>query len=219
MFLYLDEVRLHYNLAGSGDPLILLHGNSEDCGIFEPLAAKLKDHFSVYSIDSRNHGQSQRTEDIGYEAMTRDVGGFIEKLGLGPALLAGFSDGAIIGLMLAMERPEAVKKMVLMGPNMSPDDLTPEARAFIGKLIEDTGSRLFKMILEEPRLRPEDLAEIETPALVVFGQNDIFKPEASAALVGLLRNASLKIVPGHDHLSYVVGSDLLFPDMLAFFKP
>jgi pimeloyl-ACP methyl ester carboxylesterase len=217
MFIEVDGVRLHYKHVGSGDPLILLHGNSEDHTIFDPLSVKLKDYFSVYAIDSRNHGQSQEIEEIKYEFMASDTFKFIKALGLQPAYVVGFSDGAIIALMVAMERPEAIKKMVLMGPNFSPDDLNEESVAFIKQLIEKTDSRLLKMIFEEPHLDPERLAKIDIPSLVVYGQNDLFKPETATAMASALKNSRLMVIDGHDHQSYVVNNDLMFHDILAFF--
>ncbi|MDR1110575.1 MAG: alpha/beta hydrolase [Deltaproteobacteria bacterium] len=217
MLVDIDGVSLFYKQSGSGDPLLLLHGNSEDSGIFDVISEKLRGHFSVLALDSRNHGKSQRTEDISYGAMAGDVVGFIRKLDLGQVFVVGFSDGAIIALMVAMGHPGLIRRMVLLGPNMSPDDLTDEAREFIQGLAEEHDSRLFRMILSEPNLLPADLARIDTPSLLVFGQNDLFKPGTAAAMAQALPNSTLKIMPGHDHLSYVVGQDIMFPDIMSFF--
>jgi pimeloyl-ACP methyl ester carboxylesterase len=217
MLAELDGVRLFYRQSGVGDPVVLLHGNGEDSGIFDALAEKLRRHFAVFAIDSRNHGQSQRTEDISYEAMAGDSLLFIKKLDLGPVFLAGFSDGAIVALMMAMRQPEAIRKMVLMGPNMSPDDLTGEAIELIARQASEPDGRLARMLLREPHLTPGDLAKIKVPALLVFGENDIFKPGTAAAMAKALPRSALKIMPGHDHQSYVAGQDVMYQDMASFF--
>jgi pimeloyl-ACP methyl ester carboxylesterase len=217
MFIDLDGIQINYKHVGSGDPLILLHGNSEDHSIFDPLTEKLKDYFSVYAIDSRNHGQSQKTEELKYELMAMDTYKFIKKLELQPAYVVGFSDGAIIALMTAMDHPGAFRKMVLMGPNTAPDDLNDEAVAFVKDLIEKHDSHLLRMILEEPHLDHGELAKIKVPSLLVFGEEDLFKADFPQTMAKTLGNTTLKIIAGHDHLSYVVNNDLLFPDIVTFF--
>ncbi|MDR2368254.1 MAG: alpha/beta hydrolase, partial [Deltaproteobacteria bacterium] len=216
MYIDLQSVRLFYKHVGSGEPLLFLHGNSEDHTIFDPLVEKLKDHYAIYAIDSRDHGRSGKTGQINYNLMADDIYGFITKLNLGQVNVAGFSDGAITTLILSMEHPEVLKKMILMGPNTNPDDLTPEAVAFLKDIIEDHESPLFKMIFTEPQLKVEDLAKINVPSLLLFGQNDLFKQEMITMLANTLKNTTLKILPGHDHISYIVENDLMYPDFVSF---
>ncbi|MDR0621733.1 MAG: alpha/beta hydrolase, partial [Deltaproteobacteria bacterium] len=216
MFVELSAVRIHYKQEGSGVPLLLLHGNSENFTIFDPLTEKLKDHYSVYAIDSRNHGKSGKTEEISYESMAGDMYEFIVKLGLGKVYVAGFSDGAITAWIMAMKHPEVLGKMILMGPNTNPGDLTDEAVELIKRVIPNHDTPEFRMIFEQPQLEIADLAKITIPSLLIFGENDLFKPEMIEKLKVSLQNCQLKVLPGHDHLSYVVENDLLYPDFKAF---
>jgi pimeloyl-ACP methyl ester carboxylesterase len=63
MIIQVNGTALFYEKSGAGSPVILLHGNGEDHHIFDALAAKLESGFTVYSVDSRNHGQSEKTDD------------------------------------------------------------------------------------------------------------------------------------------------------------
>ena len=56
MNLQTSKVNLYYEKYGEGQPLILLHGNGENHKIFEKSIAVLKEHFTVYALDSRGHG-------------------------------------------------------------------------------------------------------------------------------------------------------------------
>jgi pimeloyl-ACP methyl ester carboxylesterase len=217
MMIDLPGVSLFYQQSGIGSPLLLLHGNGEDHTIFEPLSKKLEGHFSVYAIDSRNHGRSQTTAEYKYDVMAQDVYNFIVKLGIGRVGIIGFSDGAILALILALNHPEVIDRMALLGPNLEPDDIKPEFIAWIKEKLAETGNRLWSMILQEPHLDLEALAKVDIPTLVMGGENDIFKPETFSTLAKTLKNAALKIVPGHDHESYIAGSDLVFPDLMEFF--
>ena len=213
-----NGVTLYYEKRGAGAPLILLHGNGEDHSIFAPLAEKLAAHFTVYAIDSRNHGQSSHSDDCGYAAMTADVEGFVQALGLADVNLVGFSDGAIIGLMLSMQKPQVLRKMVLLGVNLSPDDFTDESLQFIRDTYAETGDPLFKLMLEEPNIPLDDVRGVQTPTWLVAAEDDIFKPESFTRLAAAMPNASFSVIEGHDHGSYVVGNDMLAAELIRFFE-
>lgn len=217
MTIEVNGIQLFYETMGSGSPLILLHGNGEDHHIFDPLARKLAKDFTVYAVDSRNHGQSQKTDDYSYETMADDVGCLIQALGLGQAHLAGFSDGAIISLLLAMKQPQAVGRMALFGINLKPGDFTEENYRYIEETYLETRDPLYKLMLEQPNIRLNDVRAVDTPVLLVGAQHDVFKPETFPALAAALPNARLRIMAGHDHASYIVDQDILYPDLKEFF--
>ncbi|MFV0329106.1 MAG: alpha/beta fold hydrolase [Dysgonomonas sp.] len=100
MKIEVNNIILNYIKEGAGKPVILLHGNGEDHHIFDKLIVKLKQNFTIYAIDSRNHGESQMTDDYSYETMAEDIYQFIQKLSLKDVSVIGFSDGAIISILL-----------------------------------------------------------------------------------------------------------------------
>jgi len=218
MTITVNGITLFYEKTGAGVPLLLLHGNGEDLHIFDPLTARLAESFTVYALDSRNHGQSARHEDCSYAAMAADVAGFIAALNLDTVNLVGFSDGAILGLLLAMEKPHLLRKAALLGVNLSPDDFTDDSLAFIHETYEETSDPLFKLMLEEPQISLDDVRGVTTPILLIAAEDDIFTPESFTRLAEALPDAHLYVVPGHDHGSYIIGNDLLAPDLLLFFS-
>jgi len=216
MMVNVNSITLFYKKSGAGHPLLLLHGNGEDHSIFDALAAKLAAHYTVYAIDSRNHGQSEANEDFSYEAMAADMAGFIEALTLGAVDIIGFSDGAIIALLLAMGTPASVRKMALLGVNLSPADFTAGSLQFIKDTYTETGDPLFKLMLHEPNIPIAAVRDVQTPALVVAAADDIFTQESFARLAETMPNAALLIKHGHDHGSYIIGNDCLYPDLMRF---
>jgi pimeloyl-ACP methyl ester carboxylesterase len=139
-------------------------------------------------------------------------------LKLGRVHLAGFSDGAVTSLILAMNHGEAVSKMALLGVNLKPDDFTEESYQFVKDTYERTKDPLFRLMLEEPNIELDAVRGISIPALVIAAENDIFKPEMFTNLANALPDATLKIMGGHEHDSYIIGQDLLYPDFIRFFK-
>ncbi|QQO08742.1 alpha/beta fold hydrolase [Breznakiella homolactica] len=213
-----NGVTLYYKKTGSGPALVLLHGNGEDHTIFDELTEKLKDRFTLYAPDSRNHGRSEQTEVYAYETMAEDIFQFIKKLDLAPVYLLGFSDGGIIGLLLAMKHPEVLRKAALLGVNLKPEDFTEESYAYVKETYEQTGDPLFKLMLEQPDIPLEALRDVHVPLLLMAGENDIYRPELYRDLVRTLPDARLITMEGHDHSSYIEHSDLIGNDVRAFFE-
>ena len=111
MYIRVNDTNLWYETKGNGQPFILLHGNGESHEIFTVLMNELSKKFSVYAIDSRCHGKSSKTNELSYGLMMEDVASFIKELKLEKPLLYGFSDGGIIGLLLASEYSDHVVKI------------------------------------------------------------------------------------------------------------
>lgn len=218
MDIRINNLSLYYEVKGSGAPLLLLHGNGEDHKIFDALVPKLCKDFTVYAIDSRNHGQSEKTEDYSYDTMSEDIYQLIKALNLGQVDLIGFSDGAIIGLMLAMKHGDVIGRMALLGVNLKPEDFTEDSYGYVNHMYEKTKDPLFKMMLEQPCIELSDVKHIDIPILVAAAEHDIFKPETFVNLTEALPRAELLIMSGHDHGSYVIDQDILYPDLMQFFK-
>ncbi len=217
MIIHTNDIDLFYEKSGCGAPLILLHGNGEDHHIFDPIAEKLRRHFTVYALDSRNHGQSAKTGDYAYDSMAGDVYAFIRALDLDRVHIAGFSDGAIIALMLAMAHSEVISRMALLGVNLKPADFTAESHQYIRDVYEKTGDPLFRLMLEQPDIELDALGNVHIPTLLIAGEHDIYRPELYPELMQALPDARLKIMTGHGHDTYIVNQTMLYPDLRDFF--
>ncbi len=217
MQLEINNITLHYTQEGTGQPLILLHGNGEDHSIFAPLTKQLSNHFTVYAIDSRNHGKSSKTDDFAYKTMAEDITQFVQKLELRGTSVVGFSDGAIIAALIEIANPNMFNKMALLGINLKPSDFKPENIEYLKEEYEKTNDPLFKMMLEEPNIELSALKAITCPTLVVKAEDELFVDELYENIVTTLPNAQLLEMKGHDHASYIVENDALYADLLKFF--
>ena len=110
MELHVNGVKLYYRVSGHGPAVILVHGNGEDHSIFDETAALLSCDYTVYALDSRGHGKSSVVETLGYQNMADDVASFIRKLDIRKPVFCGFSDGAIIGMLVAEQNPGLLSK-------------------------------------------------------------------------------------------------------------
>lgn len=105
------------------DPVLMLHGNGEEHGIFgQVIDAVCASGRPVVAVDSRAQGKSTRgTAELTYELMADDALAALEALGFGKAHLLGFSDGAIEALIIARDHPELALSLLSIGANLSPD--------------------------------------------------------------------------------------------------
>lgn len=216
MEIVVNSIKINYTKQGIGKPLILLHGNGEDLHIFDNLIQELEKSYTVYAIDSRNHGESQKTEDYSYETMAEDIHQFIEQLTLKNVSVVGFSDGAIISLMLALKQPQIFEKMVLLGINLKPTDFKDNIYNYLVEDYKKTKDPLLKLMLEQPNIELKEVENINIPTLLIAAEDDLFESESFEKIVERMPHAQLKIMKGHDHGSYVIGSSVLYPYLKEF---
>jgi pimeloyl-ACP methyl ester carboxylesterase len=113
-----SRLRLFHREIGSGPPVVLLHGGLANSDYLGNQARALARAHCVILVDSRGHGRSTRDQrPFGYDLMADDVVAPLDTLKIDKAAIVGWSDGAIIGLDLAMRHPERVTRVFAFGAN------------------------------------------------------------------------------------------------------
>ena len=109
-----NGIDIYYEESGSGYPLLLIHGGSVTCKMWQPYIGPLALHFRVITPDSRGHGRTNNSaNELSYRGMATDVAAFIDALGLSQPLVAGYSDGGQIALELGMRYPTLARALVV----------------------------------------------------------------------------------------------------------
>jgi pimeloyl-ACP methyl ester carboxylesterase len=110
-----NGLNLYYEIHGTGEPLILLHGGLAATEIFSEIMPSLSKNRQVIAVDLQAHG---RTADIdrplSYEAMADDIAALIKHLGFAKADVMGYSVGGGVAVCTAVRHPEVVRKLVLV---------------------------------------------------------------------------------------------------------
>lgn len=204
MYIQIDDFKMFYKCTGQGQPLMLIHGNGEDCDIFDQATEILKDHFTVYAIDTRGHGRSGGHQKVyHYQQFCDDFIEFIQKLNLKDVVVFGFSDGAIIGALMAL-KCDKLAHCVLCGINTDADQVSFSDGEFdFVKDADDNTKALFDLMLREPHITFEQLGTITTPTTFCFGENDVVSPEVAKQIVSAVPNAKMHVEPNADHGSYI----------------
>jgi pimeloyl-ACP methyl ester carboxylesterase len=210
-----DGVRLYFEVYGSGEPLVMVHGNGGSIADMRAQIAHFRRRYQVIAMDSRDQGKSADSPDtITYEKMTDDLAALLDHVKVGPVNVLGWSDGGIEALLLGIRHPAKVKKLVAMAANLNPttDAFSPDVLALIKTLMADIpaaeretrdGKRALKvtgMMLVEPHIDATALARITAPTLVLAADHDVIRDEHTIDIYHHVPNSQLAIFPGATHM-------------------
>lgn len=231
-----NGIRIWYAEFGRGEPVILLHGglaNSNYWGNQIPALAKT---YRVVVMDSRGHGRSTRDDrPFGYDLMASDVIGLMQFLKIDKAAIVGWSDGAILGLDIAIHHPERLTKLFAFAANSDPSgvkDVTksPVFAAFIARAEKEyaklsptpAGYKAFltqitEMWQTQPSFTAADLQSITVPTWIVDADRDeAIKRENTEFMAEQIPNSGLLIQPEVSHFSFLQDPDQFTADVLHF---
>lgn len=244
-----NGVHLYYEEAGvpDGPPLILLHGAGgtidDPVGGWAGLAPSFGESYRLVQVEHRGHGRTNNPAGfMTFEQIADDVVALADELGLGPAHVAGISDGGVVALDLAMRRPATVRSIVVLGGNysthegmrayaaqMDPDAIErahPEAAAQFAAR-HDRGSEpgwwreLLRQILannlENPSWTPADLRRVGCPTLLIAGEDDPFATlDQMTTMKREIPNAEWLIVNHAGHPVHFEHPEIVGPRILDF---
>lgn len=204
------EIKHHYIEQGEGFPLILLHGNGEDLSYFEHQMEPFAKHFRVIAIDTRGHGQTPRgNAPFSIRQFAEDLLGFMDQHRIEKAHILGFSDGGNIAMVFAMAHPERVEKLILDGANLDAAGVKRSiqipieigyriAKIFAGKSPEaKKNAELLGLMVNDPNVKPEELARILCPTLVIAGSKDMIKEGHTRLIARSIPGAQMVIISGN----------------------
>ncbi|MBO7085743.1 MAG: alpha/beta hydrolase [Bacilli bacterium] len=208
MNIQINGLDYYYEEYGSGDKtLILLHGNNEDCTIFLELIEKLQSRFHIYTIDSRNHGRTTKTNNVTYIDIAFDVAIFIRKLDLKNITILGFSDGAIVALFLASKLYFEIEEIYLCGINLFPSGIKFKDFRAMKRDYKYSKDPNVLMMLNSPYFTKNDFNDLKANVTLVYGENDCMKKNHIKLTHKWLKDSKLIKIPGENHSSYIVHSD------------
>lgn len=197
-----NGLKIYYEIHGTGEPLILLHGGLGSTGMFDVILPQLSQNHRVIAVDLQAHG---RTADIdrplSYESMADDIAGLIKQLGIGKTDVMGYSLGAGVALRTAIQHPGAVRKLVVVSLPCKKSGWYPEVVAAMAQVSSAAAEPMkqspiyttYSRIAPQPAAWPvlldkigalikkdydwsKEVAAIKAPTLLVFGDADAVRP-------------------------------------------
>lgn len=211
-YVHVNGINIYYEEYGTGEPLLLLHGNSSSISLFEKQLPVFSKQFRVIAVDTRGQGKSSEDGKLyTYDLFAEDMNALLDKLKLDSVNIVGWSDGGNTGLIMAMRYPKKVKKLVTMGANVFIDKTVVDKWVFkeLNKqekeLKNDTTAwaknrlRLIDLLQTEPKHTFKELNVISCPVLVVAGEKDIIREEHTKSIAANIAGSTLMIVPKETH--------------------
>jgi pimeloyl-ACP methyl ester carboxylesterase len=217
-----NGIRMYYETYGPerGVPLVLLHGGGSTIdvtwGRILPFLARDR---RVIAIEEQAHGRtSDRKAPVGFETSADDVAGLLKHLKVEQADVFGFSNGASVGLQVAIRHPQAVRKLVFASSFTKREGAQPQLwemirTADIANMPQPLKDAFLKVNPDPAKLKTmhdkdaermrhftdvpnADLRAMHAPTLIVIGDHDIVKPEHALELTHLIPNSRLMILVG-----------------------
>ena len=235
-----DGARLYYASYGAGAPVVLLHGGLADQRYWGAQAqALVRAGYRAILVDSRGHGRSSRdARPYTYELMASDVVAVMDRLQVRRAAVVGWSDGAIIALVMALHDPDRLTRVFAFAANMDPSGVNadtethPTFARFEAQAAADyphlspdpNGFAGFKAAINrmwdtEPNYKAADLARIHTPVAIVDGDHDeAIKRAHTEYLARAIPGARLIILPGLSHFAMLQDPTAFDAAMLGFLR-
>jgi len=211
-----NGIRLYFETYGSGQAMLQIHGNGDDISAMGYQIEFFASRYKVIVADSRGHGKSEMgTGRLTYEQMAEDMNTLLEKLNLKQVYVLGWSDGGIIGLLLAIHHPDKVGKLAIMGANLNPEGAYDWAirsgiqqDKFAASMISkgDTSQpwAVMRQHLDlennQPHIPVSDLTKVKAPTLVMAGDKDVIRDDHTLQIFHGIPRAHLAIFPGATHL-------------------
>ncbi|MGC2411444.1 MAG: alpha/beta hydrolase [Stellaceae bacterium] len=233
-----NGIRIWYATFGRGEPVILLHGGLANSNYWGNQVRELAKRYRVIVMDSRGHGRSTRNaEPYGYDLMASDVIGLMDFLKIKKAAIVGWSDGAILGLDIAMKHPDRVSKLFAFAANSDPSGVadiaqSPVFNAFIARAEKEYEklsptpteykaflAQITKMWETQPNWTAADLQRIDVPTWIVDADHDeAIKRENTLFMAANIPNAGLLLQPEVSHFSFLQDPGQFTADVLHFLE-
>jgi pimeloyl-ACP methyl ester carboxylesterase len=237
--LKIGDAELYHASVGDGAPVLLLHGGMAHANYWGHQVAALAPRYRVLVLDSRGHGRSTLPgKPLSYRMLADDVLGFLDALKIERTAIVGWSDGAIVGLEIAMRRPDRLSRLFAFGANFNLRGLRPEGpqTATFSQYAERcrldytalsptpanwpkllTGLR--KMWSTSPTWTTQQLSRIRTATVVAGAEHDeIIRGEHTTQLATAIPGARLAVMPGVSHFAMLQDPDRFNAELAAFLR-
>ncbi|OHV06927.1 alpha/beta fold hydrolase [Mycobacterium talmoniae] len=245
-----DTPGLFYKEAGHGPVVVLLHGGGVDHTYWKRQFNWLGSQYRVIAVDSRGHGRSPDSDEpFGYRSFARSAAGLVRQLGVETATFVGHSDGGCVSIAIALQDPDLVARLVLLGTpwnidnyrpgvskmmaNLGPDDMfgllgdnfDKALRANRSNHVDDESwarymRKLVDMWARQPDFTADEIRTIDVPTLVLHSNNEImYGIEVAKEFAALLPHAELVVIPDSGHDAAQDNPDAVNAALNAFLRP
>ena len=204
-----NGLKMYYEIHGTGQPLVMLHGAFMTIGAMGALVSALAEARQVIAVELQGHGHTADVDrPLSYEQLSDDVAALIRHLGIERADVFGYSLGGGAAFQLAMRHPELVRKLVVASASSTSDGVHPEVWEGIDQITPELfdgtpwkeeydrvapNPEAFPILVEKMKQLdsqpftwpPDEIRAISAPTMVMIGDSDGTTPEHAVELFRL----------------------------------
>lgn len=242
-YVELEGVRTWYDDQGVGSPLVLLHGGLMTNESWFAQMPVLSSEWHVYAPERRAHGRTPDVDGpISSDDMATDTIRFLESVVGEPAPLVGWSHGGIVGLLVAIARPDLVSKLVVISTSFDTKGMVFDVDDMVAGMSHDSVEmtmmretysavspdgadhwptvfqKITTMWTRELHIPIDDLKKLAVPVLVLVGDDDMVSLSHSVELYEALPNAALGVIPFSSHRVLMEKPNIVNPMIVDFLK-
>ena len=207
-----NGINYYYEISGTGEPLLLLHGGLGSTDMFKPILPAFTAHRQVIAIDLQGHGRTALgNRKLSLIDLGDDVASVLKQLGYRQVDALGYSFGGGVAFRFAVQHPEMVRRLALVSAGFSEEGFYPEMR----EQQKQVGAQMADAMKETPMYKsyaavapkPEDfprlldalgelmrghydysadVKKLTMPTMLIFGDSDMYQPEHIVAFYKLL---------------------------------
>ncbi|MDX2049364.1 MAG: alpha/beta hydrolase [Chitinophagaceae bacterium] len=243
----INNRKIYFEEYGQGTPLLLLSGGGINRSIrdFGKCIPVLSKHYRVIAPDTPGQGRSEQTDSLSYDLLTDFISQFIDSLKIDSGYVIGWSDGAIVSLLLANRRADKIKKVIAVGANngirgfvipdgFPLDSIRPPSLDYWANLNKKdiewyntlTPKKDWKamvnnlnMMVYDKEYFPNSVYDrINIPVMIVLGDRDMISIEHGLEMHRLIMNSQFSVLPNTSHDVFAERPDLINQMAIDFFK-
>jgi pimeloyl-ACP methyl ester carboxylesterase len=234
------NTKIYYEEYGQGTPLILLQGAMGSIKDFEKCIPELSKKYRVIAPDTPGQGRSELADSMSYQLLTEYMSQLIDSLKIDSTYIMGWSDGGIVGILLAEKRPDKVKRVVATGANYKLDgailpEISPtpmpmamfetQNKAWIDNYLKALPrdwkkfkTDIDKMTFQKQYFPATVFENIHIPVLFVMGDKDMILLEHGIEMHRLTKNSQFCVLPNTTHAVFEERPDLINKIAMDFFQ-
>ena len=243
----INNRKIYFEEYGQGTPLLLLSGGGINRSIrdFGKCIPGLSKHFRVIAPDTPGQGRSEQTDSLSYDLLTEFMSQLIDSLKIDSGYVMGWSDGAIVSLLLADRRDDKIKKVIAVGANngsrgfvlpdgFALDSVRPPTLEYwassnkkdiewYNTLTPKKDWRIMvnniNMMVYEKEYFPTNVYDgIKIPVMIVLGDRDMISIEHGLEMNRLIKNSQYCVLPNTTHEVFSERPDFINRIAIDFFK-
>lgn len=243
----INDRKIYFEEYGQGTPLLLLSGGGINRSIrdFGKCIPELSKHYRVIAPDTPGQGRSEQTDSLSYGLLTDFMSQLIDSLKIDSGYVMGWSDGAIVGLLLADKRADKIKKVIAAGANNGMrgfvipegfplDSVKPPTMEYWASMNEKDiewyntllpkkdwrilVNNMNKMVYAKEYFPTSVYDSINIPVMIVLGDQDMISIEHGQEMHKLIKNSQYCVLPNTTHEVFTEQPDLISTIAIDFFK-